>query len=439
MLSKSRGSYVFVLQSPAVFTKTMVQGPTCLANVGAGAFSTWDAVHHTFPAIGRYWVLGVHKLLPQGPVGTECNLDGQGGQDPTNGLGQSTDVGESHRSTGHLVTWSTLIRLWAVASKTYYHLRSSAAGVPRLYGLPKVHKPDVPLRPIVSFVSSPTYALSKFLASLLSPIVGLSDSHVRNSQQFAQFITTQNVSDSEVLVSFDVVSLFTRVPTYRAIQVTRDRLMNDPSLPDRTSLTVDDICSLLQLCLEATYLAFEGKVYRQIHGTAMGSPVSVVVANLVMEDVEQEALSTFHTPPRFWRRYVDDTCTALPSNLVDSFHDHLNSIDPCIQFTIERESNGQLPFLDILLNREEDGSISTSVYRKATHTDQYLSFHSHHPAAHKRAVVRTLMCRAEALSSSGVSRAQEEKLVSQALQGNGYPKGFIHKHTCPFVFLHACL
>ena len=109
-------------------------------------------------------------------------------------------------------------------------------------------------------------------------------------------------------------------------------------------------------------------------------------------------------------------------NLVDSFHDHLNSIDPCIQFTIERESNGQLPFLDILLNREEDGSISTSVYRKATHTDQYLSFHSHHPAAHKRAVVRSLMCRAEALSSSGVSHAQEEKLVSQALQGNGTPR-----------------
>ena len=68
-----------------------------------------------------------------------------------------------------------------LSGKTHYHLRSSAAGVPRLYGLPKVHKPDVPLCPIVSFVSSPTYALSKFLASLLSPIVGLSDSHARNS------------------------------------------------------------------------------------------------------------------------------------------------------------------------------------------------------------------------------------------------------------------
>ena len=71
------------------------------------------------------------------------------------------------------------------------------------------------------------------------------------------------------------------------------------------------------------------------------------------------------------------------------------------------------------------------MHHKAAHTDQYLCFHSHHPAAHKRAVVRTLMCRAEALSSSGVSHAQEEKLVSQALQGNGYPKGFIHTHICP--------
>ena len=171
---------------------------------------------------------------------------------------------------------------------------------------------------------------------------------MRNSQQFAQFITTQNVPDSEVLVSFDVVSLFTRVPTSRAIQVTRDHLMNDPSLPDRTSLIVDDICSLLHFCLEATYLVFEGKVYLQIHGTAMVSPKSVVVANLVMEDVEQEALSTLHTPPRLWRRYVDDMCTALPSDLVDSFHDHLNSIDPCIQFTIEKESDGQLPRPSIL-------------------------------------------------------------------------------------------
>ena len=220
-------------------------------------------------------------------------------------------------------------------------------------------------------------------------------------------------------MSFDVVSLFTQVPTTRVIQVTRERLLGDPSLSDRTSLTVEDICSLLKLCLEATYLSFRGKIYQQLHGTAMGSPVSVVIANLVMEDIEQKALSTFHTPPRFWRRYVDDTCTILPGDLVDSFHSHLNSIDNNIQFTVE-ESDGQLPFFDILLTREEDGSVSTSLYRKTTHTDQYLNFESHHPAAHKRAIVKTLLYRADALSSSGVSQAKE-KHVTKALQRNGFP------------------
>ena len=130
---------------------------------------------------------------------------------------------------------------------------------------------------------------------------------------------TQKLRDTEFLVSFDVVSLFTRVPTTRAIQVTRERLLGDLSLSDRTSLTVEDICSLLKLCLEATYLSFRGKIYQQVHGAAMGSPVSVVVTNLVMEDIEQKALSTFHTTPRFWRRYADDTCTILPGDLVDSF------------------------------------------------------------------------------------------------------------------------
>ena len=192
-------------------------------------------------------------------------------------------------------------------------------------------------------------------------MVGLSAHHVRNSQDFALFIKSQRLSGMKVLVSFDIVSLFAHVPTNLAAQVSREQLENDPSLSQRTSLSVDDICSLLSLCLEATYLVFKGTVYQQVHGTPMGSPVSVLVANLVMKDIERRALATFHTPPCFWRRYVDDTCAALPHDFVDPFHEHLSSIDPHIQFTVERESRGQLPFLDVLLTREEDGTISTEV------------------------------------------------------------------------------
>ena len=70
-----------------MFSVAMVQGPTQLANVGAEAFSTRDAVHHSFPVVYWFWVLGVYKLLPQGPKGTEGNLDGYGGQDPRGWIG----------------------------------------------------------------------------------------------------------------------------------------------------------------------------------------------------------------------------------------------------------------------------------------------------------------------------------------------------------------
>ena len=62
---------------------------------------------------------------------------------------------------------------------------------------------------------------------------------------------------------------------------------------------------------------------------------------------------------------------------------------------LQGQTDRQLPFIDIVLSREEDGSMSTSVHRKATHMDQYLCFQSHHPSSHKRAVVRTQLQQTE--------------------------------------------
>ena len=91
----------------------------------------------------------------------------------------------------------------------------------------------------------------------------------------------------------------------------------------------------------------------------MDSPVSVTVANLVMEDVEQRALSSYPSPAPFWRRYVDDTLTALPSDQAQYFHKHLNSIKSTIQYTIKRESTGIVPFLDTRITHHSNGSLST--------------------------------------------------------------------------------
>ena len=169
-----------------------------------------------------------------------------------------------------------------------------------MYGLPKIHKPDVPLRPIVSFYSSPTYQLCKHLCRLLSPLVGNIPNHINNSSAFSNFVTTQHLEE-EILVSFDVVSLFTKVPIELAIQVAKERLQGDNTLEDRTALSINDIIQLLEFCLKATYFSFHGKYYQQIFGTAMGSPVSVVIADMVMKNIKQRALTPFHTPLSFGR------------------------------------------------------------------------------------------------------------------------------------------
>ena len=137
----------------------------------------------------------------------------------------------------------------------YHKLHDSASHIPLLYALPKIQKQDVPLRPIVFFMSSPTYSLSKHLVSILSPLVGNSEHHVRNSTDFAEFITAQTVEEDEVLVSFDVMSLFTWIPTNVSVQVAHQSLQDDPSLSQYTSLAPGETASLLELCLNATHTA----------------------------------------------------------------------------------------------------------------------------------------------------------------------------------------
>lgn len=112
----------------------------------------------------------------------------------------------------------------------------------------------------------------------------------------------------------------------------------------------------------------------------MGSPVHVShCSQPSCGGCQTESPSYFSHPTQVWKCYVDDTCSALATSEIDRFQRHTNSMEPHIQLTVEIETDGQFPFLDLLLRCEEDGSISNSVYRKPMHTDRYLDFSSHHP------------------------------------------------------------
>ena len=163
----------------------------------------------------------------------------------------------------------------------------------------------------------------------------------------------------------------------------------------------------------------------------MGSRVSQIVADIYMEDFESKVLALAPHPPKLWLRYMDGTFTVLHENNVEEFTDHLIFLDDHIKFTREPESDGKLPFLDVCVHVHPDATTSTTVYRKSTHTDQYLNFSSNHPLDHKRSVVRTLIHRAENIVSHKKQKKIELCHVKQALSTNGYPKWAFHTKRKP--------
>jgi hypothetical protein len=101
---------------------------------------------------------------------------------------------------------------------------------PHLYGLPKIHKPDIPLRPIMPYIGSPCYALVGFLQTIPSPLAGKSESFVKIAGHFIQLLKSANLQSLDTLVSFDVVSLLTNVPLNEALKVIRNKFNNDDTL-----------------------------------------------------------------------------------------------------------------------------------------------------------------------------------------------------------------
>ena len=342
--------------------------------------------------------------------------------------------------------FSDLKKLGNLSETEYWKLRPFDSTPASFYGLPKIHKVElkqmddhftlpentetrIPLRPINSCIGAPTYELSKYLASLLKHLVNETEYSFKNAKQFAEFVSNQEVADDELVVSFDVVSLFTSIPIDMAIDVIQQKLEGSDDWRNHTPLTKGQILDLLSFLLHNSYFAFEGTQYHQVSGCTMGSPVSAVIAELVMQEVEEKALETSPVQPKWWRRYVDDSNACIKRDGVEAFHSHLNSINANIQFTVEMPTTtmgkNSIAFLDTNNTVNEDGRIEVGVYRKTTHTSKYLDFHSHSPAQSKRAVVKTLMDRAKCIPSTTAQRQNEKQRVVNDLKANGYPESFI--------------
>ena len=316
--------------------------------------------------------------------------------------------------------------------RTVYPTGSSPA---KMYGTAKVHKlktnnvDDLPLRPIISNVGTASYHLAKYLAKLLSPL-SFSEYTVSSSKQFISEFTKKRVPRHRKLISFDVTSLFTNVPLDFTIDLILKRIYDRKEI--KTSISREEMKELLLICTKNVHFTFNGTIYTQNDGVAMGSPLGPVIAGIFMVELERSVVPTLSRYMSNWKRYVDDTICWINEDAIEIVLKKLNSFHKNISFTYEMESDGNIAFLDVQLIRQ-NCDIVTTVFRKATDNDIYLSWNSFAPIKWKRGTLRTLILRAHNICSNEFYLKKELEHIRNAFRKiNGYPNWIINQEMKKF-------
>ena len=319
----------------------------------------------------------------------------------------------------------------------YYDLKASGSSLGVLYGLPKIHKRGAPIRPILSACGTPAYNLAKYLVPILSPLTK-NQYTIPSTLNFAKELVDLDLSShsSEVVfASFDVTSLFTNIPVQETIEIILNRLFQDndfifDNYECQSALNKCQLKELLQLASLDNHFLFDGEIYKQIDGVAMGSPLGPTLAMAFMCYMEELWLADcpLEFKPLFYKRYVDDSFLIFKSrDQIEKFLNYLNNKHSNIKFTSDIEENNALPFLETIF-KHENNVISTSMYRKPTFTGLYSKYSSFTPIIYKKNLVSTLCFRAFKICSDYFALDTELNFIKTTLKLNGYPMNFIESN-----------
>ncbi|BHF81923.1 hypothetical protein SprV_0802505800 [Sparganum proliferum] len=278
-----------------------------------------------------------------------------------------------------------------ITVKDWYMAKPTETPMARFYGLPKVHMPDVLLRPIVSLRGTLTYGLANWLFQKLRFLTAGSQTTVHSAEQLLDRTRAVMIEPNERMVSLDVVSLFTSIPQALAVETHSDLLHQNYDKGDGQH-PAQDFIELTGHCLK-TFFTFEGITYEQIKDTPTGSPISGLTAERVLQKLEKRLFEEYK--PKFWARYVDDTFVIIGHDKINFCEELLSLIIPDIQFT--------------------------------TNTLQMLIYNSNHPLHHKRSCVRALYRQVDTHCSTPAAKLDEVKLLQELFRANGYPRAFVER------------
>ncbi len=202
------------------------------------------------------------------------------------------------------------LRSIKLAKETYKVIQpcGSRAGV--LYGLPKIHKEGAPVRPIISAIGTYNYKLAKWLAGILTPLWKESPFMLKDTFEFVNKVKEINTDTDKFMLSFDVESLFTNVPTDETIEIILRKVFQ-PGVRQFHGMTREILKKFLVICTKESHFQFNRRFYEPIEGVAMGSPLGPLFANAFMSDFEEKHIGKLREMGlNIWLRYVDDVCNS---------------------------------------------------------------------------------------------------------------------------------
>jgi len=307
----------------------------------------------------------------------------------------------------------------------YINLNPSA---PSMKGLPKIHKINSPVRPIVNWQNAPAYKLAKPISKLLKLYIPLPNAfNVKNSMQLMKDLEDIPIDKNTRLASFDTANMYSNVPTYELTNIIK--FMR--SLQNLNDKLTEELISLTHTIINQNYFEFHNKFYVQNTGLAMGAPTSSVLSEIYLQFMEHNKLYTVLLQNNIlgYFRYVDDILIVYNgSNTdIDKLLLHFNNTIPTMTFSIEKESDNSINFLDITVHMDTE-SFSFSIYRKPTTTDIIIPNDSCHPPEHKHAAIRYMLNRMNNYQLNKSSKEQEYNTIKQIMHNNKYDPSILNNN-----------
>ena len=228
------------------------------------------------------------------------------------------------------------------------------------------------------------------------------------------------------LVSCDLTSLFTNIPLQETIGIAINLISNHNT---NLNITRKELKKLFLLATSQTHFIFNSKFYNQIDGVAMGSPLAPVLANIFMGFHKSKWLNECNLKkPKLYLRYVDDILPAF-DNEQDSlnFLNLLNNRHPNIKFTIEKQINHSIAFLDVFISGINNQNLTLQTYHKSTYTGLLLNFKSFTSFSYKTSLIKRLIDRLFRICSNWNSFHNDRENIEFNRIKNAYPPFSITK------------